>query len=71
MFPTFLVSLCLAAPCELCYCDLSCDGWIGVEDLAILLGDWGTDGPGDVDGSGECGGADLAALMTNWGPCQN
>ena len=47
--------------------------WI-VETLAAILNTWGTDGGkfprADVDGSGTVDGADLAAVLSQWGPCE-
>lgn len=51
--------------------DLSGDGAVGAGDLAILLGAWGTQGPGDLAGNGVVGSADLAILLGAWGPCPN
>jgi hypothetical protein len=36
-------------------------------DLALLLGEWGGAGAGDLDGDGIVGGADLAVLLGAWG----
>lgn len=46
--------------------DLSGDGQVNSQDLAILLGDWGSDGAGDLDGSGEVDATDLAILLGAW-----
>jgi hypothetical protein len=46
--------------------DLDGDGIVGPSDLAILLGAWGTPGPGDLDGDGVVGSADLAILLGAW-----
>ena len=50
--------------------DLDNDGSVGVSDLLLLLGHWGTDpgGPPDFDGDGTVGLSDLLALLSNWGP---
>ncbi len=49
--------------------DLSGDGEINGNDLAILLNAWGSAGPtGDVDGNGIIDGQDLAIILNNWGP---
>ncbi len=50
--------------------DLDNDGSVGVSDLLVLLGHWGTDpgGPPDFDGDGTVGLSDLLALLSNWGP---
>lgn len=46
--------------------DLDLDGSVGASDLAILLGAWGTDGPGDLDGNGVVEAGDLAILLGSW-----
>ena len=39
-------------------------------DLSAMLGAWGaTQGPADLDCSGEVDGADLGALLASWGAC--
>ncbi len=52
-----------------CPADLSGDGIVGGEDLAILLGGWGPGCAGDFDGDGVVGGADLAVMLGAWGAC--
>ncbi len=52
--------------------DLDGDCVVGVKDLLILLGDWGTcpkkgDCPADLDESGDVGVKDLLILLGNWG----
>ena len=52
--------------------DLDGDGVVGVADLLILLGNWGTCGdckdcPADIDGNYSAGVADLLILLANWG----
>ena len=47
--------------------DLDCNGSVGAQDLAILLGAWGGGGPADLDGNGTVGASDLAALLGAWG----
>ncbi len=51
-----------------CPTDLSGDGATGADDLAILLGAWGTAGA-DLDGDGTTGASDLAVLLGAWGAC--
>lgn len=46
--------------------DLDGDGDVDGADLGLLLGAWGTTGPGDVDGSGIVDGADLGLLLGQW-----
>ena len=47
--------------------DLNNDGRISGNDLALLLGYWGTGGPlGDIDFDGTVGGGDLALLLSTW-----
>lgn len=79
--PTFLTSLAsdhqpvfidleLPAPTVApCPADLNGDGEVGPGDLAILVGQWGSDDIGDIDGSGDTGPGDLAVLIGSWGPC--
>lgn len=45
--------------------DLNGDGSVTGQDLAIMLGAWGTAGA-DLDGDGTTSGADLAVLLGNW-----
>jgi hypothetical protein len=53
-----------ASPCALA--DINCDGAVDGADLAMMLGAWGTSGPGDLDGNGVVDGADLATLLGEW-----
>jgi len=53
-----------------CDADLDGDGVVGVADLLILLGNWGTFGPGDLDGDGVVGVSDLLILLGSWGPVE-
>lgn len=56
-----------------CAADLNSDGVVDAQDLAILLGAWGSMGPvgsgADVDWDGDTDGADLAVLLGAWGVC--
>ncbi|MFO0826816.1 MAG: hypothetical protein U0572_01595 [Phycisphaerales bacterium] len=61
---TFVVP---AAPCAE---DLNADGHVDAADLAVLLGQWNTSGPGDVNESGVVDAEDLAQLLGSWGPCR-
>lgn len=55
-----------------CMSDLSLplDGIIGGDDLAVLLGNWGNPGRGDINRDGVTDGTDLALLLGSWGGCQ-
>ena len=47
--------------------DLDHDGQLDAEDLAMLLGLWGSSGPlGDITGDGSVGAEDLALLLGAW-----
>ena len=50
--------------------DASGDGFVGVDDLLIVIAGWnctGTGCPGDVDGDQFVGVDDLLAVIANWG----
>ena len=42
-------------------------GRVDGADLAIMLGNWGTAGTGDINGDGVVNGADLGILLGAWG----
>lgn len=46
--------------------DLDGNGTVDGADLGILLGAWGTLGPGDLDNNGTVNGADLGLLLGAW-----
>lgn len=46
--------------------DFDCDGTVGGSDLAMLLLDFGSAGPTDLDGSGSTDFGDVAILLLNW-----
>ena len=46
--------------------DLNCDGVVNAQDLATLLGQWGTGGSADLNGDGTVGPQDLAILLGAW-----
>jgi hypothetical protein len=52
-----------------CAGDVNLDGKVDGADLAVLLGQWGSSGSADFDGSGQVNGADLAILLGAWGTC--
>ena len=64
-----------AATCGSCPTDTDGDGDTDAADLAVLLGNWGACGPGELcecldnDTSGSINAFDLAVLLGNWGPC--
>ena len=50
--------------------DLNGDGFVGIEDLDLLLANWGdalVGSPIDADGSGTIDAGDLAIVQANWG----
>jgi hypothetical protein len=55
--------------CERAAGDGDLGGTIGPEDLAMLLGAWGTNGVpfGDLDLNGTVAASDLAVVLANWG----
>jgi hypothetical protein len=64
------IELCVTVPNPAPSCippDLNCDGSVDAQDLAILLGAWGSSGPGDLDADGIVNAADLAILLGAWG----
>lgn len=58
---------CESAPS--CPPDFNHDNQVGAEDIAFLLGAWGT-AAADLTGDGTTGAPDLAALLSVWGPCR-
>ena len=54
-----------------CTLDIDGDGDVGVTDLLVLLGAWGTDpgGPPDFNGDLTVDTLDLLELLGQWGPC--
>lgn len=53
--------------CE-CIADLSGDGFVGVDDILILIASWSGPG-GDVNGDGTTNVIDMLMLLEQWGPC--
>lgn len=53
-----------------CPADLNDNGAVGGDDLAIILGNWGGAGVGELTGDGTIDGADLATVLGAWGVCQ-
>ncbi|MHC4415289.1 MAG: hypothetical protein ACYS0G_08400 [Planctomycetota bacterium] len=54
-----------------CPWDLTDDGFVGINDLLILLANWGPNPghPADFNGDDFVGINDLLALLANWGTC--
>ncbi len=52
-----------------CPADLQPSGQVDGQDLAILLGGWGSSGSADIDASGVVDGSDLTILLSAWGAC--
>jgi hypothetical protein len=57
---------------SMCSEDLNRDGIVGVEDLLILIAQWGTCSvcSADFDGDAIVGVEDLLILIAAWGPCE-
>jgi hypothetical protein len=52
--------------------DVDCDGSVNANDLALLLGAWGTANPAaDFNGDGSVGADDLSVVLSNWGAGQS
>jgi hypothetical protein len=50
--------------------DVNGDNTVNVDDLLLLLADWGCGGPvciGDLNGDGDTNAADLLLLLADWG----
>ncbi|MHC4415524.1 MAG: hypothetical protein ACYS0G_09590 [Planctomycetota bacterium] len=56
---------------DTCPWDLTGDGFVGINDLLVLLAAWGPapGNPADFNGDGTVGINDLLALLANWGNC--
>lgn len=53
-----------------CPADADGSGFVGVKDLLVLLGAWGSDEcTADFDDDGAVGVPDLLTLLGSWGPC--
>jgi hypothetical protein len=54
----------------LCEGDLDGDGFIGVQDLVLVLLGWGSSGvPADFNGDGIVDIHDMIHVILHWGPC--
>jgi agmatine deiminase len=61
------VSVISGAPGGDCPEDLTGDGYVGQDDLGVLLSAYGNDDGGDIDGDGDTDQADLGALLGMYG----
>ncbi len=68
MWPHYGAAYVYDLDCSATCPDLDGDAHVGVSDLLMVLGAWGT-GAGDVTGDGMTDIADLLALLGAWGPC--
>jgi hypothetical protein len=55
--------------CE-CLADVNTDGNVNVNDILILIGNWGGSGIGDINQDGIVDVSDLLIVVGNWGPCE-
>ncbi len=54
-----------------CTSDINTDGQTDVQDLLIIIGDWGAfKSPADVNQDGNVDVADVLLVISNWGPCE-
>ena len=61
---------CGSVPPPPCPADFNADGSVGAQDLAVLLGAWGTnDAAYDLNADGIIGAPDLAQMLGAWGVC--
>jgi hypothetical protein len=58
---------CATAPA--CPADLTGDGSVDGQDLGVLLGNWGSNGAGNLNGDASVDGQDLGILLGAWGTC--
>lgn len=54
-----------------CIGDISMNGQVNAQDLAIMLSFWGAASVADIDNDGITNGSDLAMLLTHWGMCSH
>jgi hypothetical protein len=58
---------CATAPA--CPADLTGDGSVDGQDLGVLLGNWGSNGAGNLNGDASVDGQDLGILLGAWRTC--
>ena len=57
-------------PVELCDGDVNGDHVVNIDDLVLVIVNWGSPGPvGDVTRNGIVNIDDLVAVITHWGAC--
>ncbi|MDG2200749.1 MAG: hypothetical protein P8K80_06165 [Phycisphaerales bacterium] len=62
---------CEDSTCGSCDGDTNGDGFVDVEDLLAVIGNWGTESPEcDFDGSGVVDVNDLLMVVGGWGECE-
>ncbi|MEE2907258.1 MAG: hypothetical protein VX527_05425 [Planctomycetota bacterium] len=66
---TMIGDLVVTLPGEPCPGDLNGDGTLGIDDLLILIGNWGTGGIGDINADGVVNIEDLLLILNGFGPC--
>lgn len=53
-----------------CIADINSDGVVGVNDLLMVIADWGrSESPADINGSGLVDTTDLLLILESWGDC--
>ena len=52
--------------CDAVFADLNGDGIVNGADIGLLLGAWGTGGPGDLNDDGQVDGADIGLMLGAW-----
>jgi len=77
LFHVLIVAVLLAvfgggerAAAQCAAADISDNGVVDAEDLALVLAVWGTNNAdADINGDGVVEGADLTVVLVSWGPC--
>ncbi|MBG81432.1 MAG: hypothetical protein CMJ39_12090 [Phycisphaerae bacterium] len=65
---TYLGDVNVIDPVIPCDGNLNGDDFVNIDDLLIILGDWGGTG-GDANGDGATNIDDILVVLSNWGPC--
>jgi hypothetical protein len=53
-----------------CDSDINNDSVTDVNDLLVVVAQWGTPGSADVNNDGTVNVSDLLIVIDNWGPCE-